>query len=360
MICYAARKSENLEPLLECRSSNRLRSLMSSIAEITDSSPAKFPVPFYNSSWTTRSLVAGLAIISLLRASVFIDHSWLGYLPWIVSLVVYGLLPQIFLLLFPIITRIPRSRFFIPSWRRCLVEFGIAILVVIAVAIVAALVNFILDRISPGTSLEPEQFTRLSESSQTSLVLLILSFSFTFVPVAEELFFRGFLQNALRARLPWTLAIVTQSLIFGFGHTFGMVHSIAASVMGLILALVYEWRKTLITPMLIHGLSNALSALSVLLLALAYANSPVLGVGGDTKDAAVVVRLIVPDSAAEKAGLQIGDEIASFNGQPIRDFRQLAQSVRLHKAGDTIPVSVKRAGSSMTLNVVLQRRDQYR
>ena len=82
-----------------------------------------------------------------------------------------------------------------------------------------------------------------------------------------------------------------------------------------------------------------------------------LGVGGDPKDTAVVVRHIVPNSAAEKAGLQVGDEITSFNGQPIRDFRQLVQTVRLCQTGDTILVSVKRAGSSVTVNVVLQRRE---
>lgn len=331
---------------------------MSSIAEVADPISAERAVPFYYSSWTTRSLVAGLAIIALLRASVLIDHRWLLYSPWILSLVVFALLPQVFFLLFPIISRIPRSRFYIPSWRRCSIELGIAIPVVVAVAIVGALVNLLLDRVSPGTSLQPEQFTRLSESPRTSLVLLILLFSFTFAPIAEELFFRGFLQNALRARLPWALAIAAQSLIFGFGHSFGSVHSIAASVMGLILGLVYEWRKTLIAPMLIHGLSNALSALSVLLLTLTYANSPVLGVGGDPKDTTAVVRHIVPGSAAENAGFQIGDEIDAFNGQPVRDFRQLAQGVRRCQPGDTIPVSVKRAGSSVTLKVILQRRNQ--
>jgi membrane protease YdiL (CAAX protease family) len=331
---------------------------MSSITEFDDSSSTKCAVPFYNSRWTTRSLVAGLAILLFLRASVFIDHRWLAYSPWIVSLIIFGLLPQAFLLLFPILTRIPRSRFYAPSRRRCLIEFAIAMLAVIGVATVGSVVNLILDRIAPGTSLEPEQFTRLSESSQNLLVVLILSFSFTFAPVAEELFFRGFLQNAFRARLPRTLAIIAQSLIFGFGHSFGIVHSMAASVMGVILGLVYEWRKTLIAPMLIHSLSNALSALSVLLLAVAYAKSPVLGVGGDPKDAAAVVRHIVPDSAAEKAGIQIGDEITAFNGQPIHDFRQLAQSVRRYQPGDTIPVSAKRAGSSVTFNVVLQRRSR--
>jgi S1-C subfamily serine protease len=88
----------------------------------------------------------------------------------------------------------------------------------------------------------------------------------------------------------------------------------------------------------------------------AYANSPVLGVGGDPKDAACVIRQIVPDSAAEKAGLQVGDIVIAFNGQAIRDFPHLAKTVRLYQIGDTIPVSINRAGSSMEVNVVLQRR----
>jgi S1-C subfamily serine protease len=88
----------------------------------------------------------------------------------------------------------------------------------------------------------------------------------------------------------------------------------------------------------------------------AYANSPVLGVAGAPDDSVCVIRHVVQDSAASKAGLQVGDVVIAFNGQAIRDFPHLAKSVRLYQPGDTIAVSINRAGSTMKVNVVLQRR----
>jgi membrane-associated protease RseP (regulator of RpoE activity) len=186
----------------------------------------------------------------------------------------------------------------------------------------------------------------------------MLLFWFTFAPIAEEVFFRGFLQNAFRHRMPLTLAIITQSLIFGVCHFFGAMHAGVAFVLGLLLTLLYEWRQTLIAPMAVHAGINAVAALGVAVMSVAYANSPVLGVSSDPNDSVCVIRQVVPDSAADKAGLQVGDIVVSFNGQAIRDFPQLRETVRLYQPGDTIPVAIDRAGSTMEVSVVLQRRGE--
>ena len=314
------------------------------------------PLPFRDSRWRTRWLFIGLAVLFLWRSTGFVDREWLPQFPWWVWLVVTGLIPQAFLLLFPIITRSPRGRLHIPTPKRCLIEFGIAIPVVIVTIVALAAINYLLDRLSPGTSLAPDAVTSMAQSSRPTFVYLMLLFSFTFAPVAEEVFFRGFLQNVLRLRMPWSLAVITQSLIFGFCHFFGAMHAGVAFILGLLLTLVYEWRRTLVAPILVHAGINAVAALGVVFMTVAYANSPVLGVTGDPNDAACVIRQVMPDSAAYKAGLEVGDVVVSFNGQPIRSFPHLAETVRLYRPGDTIPVSIKRAGSSMEVSVVLQRR----
>jgi membrane protease YdiL (CAAX protease family) len=313
-------------------------------------------VPFHNSHWKTRWLFVGLAVVFLWRSTAFIDREWLAQFPWWTRAVVFGLIPQAFLLFYPIVTRIPRGRYYIPTLRRCLIEFGIAIPVVIAFTAAAAAIDFLLDRLSPGTSLQPEAIQRMAESSRPIITYLFLVFSFTVAPVAEEVFFRGFLQNAFRVRMPWTLSIVTQSLLFGFCHSFGVIHSGAAFVGGLLLTLVYKWRQMLIAPILVHAGVNAVEAVGVAIMTMAYANSPVLGVAGAPNDTVCVIRDIVPDSAADKAGLQVGDVVLAFNGEVIRNFPHLAKTVRLYQPGDTIPVSINREGSTMEVNVVLQRR----
>ena len=155
-----------------------------------------------------------------------------------------------------------------------------------------------------------------------------------------------------------TLAILGQSLIFGFCHFFGTVHSGAAFIAGLLFTLVYEWRQTLIAPILVHAGFNAVNAISVAAMTVAYANSPVLGVAGAPNDVTCMIQQILPNSAAEKAGLQVGDVVIAFNGQAIRDFPHLVETVRRYQPGDKIPVSIKRAGSLMEVNVELQRRNE--
>jgi membrane protease YdiL (CAAX protease family) len=312
-------------------------------------------VPFHYSHWKTRWLIIGLTPILLWRSSVYFDREWLSQIPWWIWMVVAGLIPQLFLLLFPIFTRTPRSGICIPTLRRCMIEFGIAIPVVVVSMAAWAALELLVSRLwSDASLLELEK--RIAESPRPMLTYMFLIFSFTFAPVAEEVFFRGFLFNAFRVRMPWVLAIVTQSLLFGFSHVFGLVHSAGACVAGLILAIIYEWRKTLVTPILVHAGCNAVAAVGVVVMMAAYANSPILGVGGDPKDTACVIRQIVPDSAADKAGLQVGDVVIAFNGQAIHEFPQLANAVRLYQPGDTIPVSIKRDGTLIDVNVILQRR----
>ena len=253
-------------------------------------------------------------------------------------------------------TRRPRRPIYIPKLTRCLIEFGIAIPVVIVTIAALAAANYLLGRLSPGTSLEPDAMKQMSESSQPKFLYPMLLFSFTFAPMAEEVFFRGFLQNAFRQRMPLTLAIIVQSLIFGVCHFFGAMHAGVAILLGLLLTLLYEWRKTLIAPIFVHSGINAVAALGVAIMAVTYANGPVLGVNGDPNPSECAIRQVVPQSAADKAGLKVGDIVISFNGQPIRDFPHLRETVRLYQPGDRIPVSITRAGSQMEVNVILHRR----
>lgn len=60
-----------------------------------------------------------------------------------------------------------------------------------------------------------------------------------------------------------------------------------------------------------------------------------------------------PGSAAEKAGMRVGDLIVAFNGQPIREFRELPLRVSTTPPGTEASVVVVRDGKRRTLKVVL-------
>jgi len=71
-----------------------------------------------------------------------------------------------------------------------------------------------------------------------------------------------------------------------------------------------------------------------------------------------VLDQVIAGSPAEKAGFRVGDRIVAFNGDPITDFRQLADRVGPHP-GDRVTLAVERAGRRLvvplTIGTVIER-----
>lgn len=70
---------------------------------------------------------------------------------------------------------------------------------------------------------------------------------------------------------------------------------------------------------------------------------------------AVIVR-VLPNSPAEKAGLQSQDVIVEFNGVPIRSIAHLQSLVGRTPPGTTVPVKIVRGGKEMVVNVKVGER----
>lgn len=87
----------------------------------------------------------------------------------------------------------------------------------------------------------------------------------TIIPFAEELYFRGVLYPWLRKRLGFWLGALINGLLFGFAHL-NIAIGTAAFVLGLILALSYEYSKSLWVPFLIHAIHNSTKILLLYLL----------------------------------------------------------------------------------------------
>ena len=92
-----------------------------------------------------------------------------------------------------------------------------------------------------------------------------------------------------------------------------------------------------------------------------------VGIGGVATDAVdefglkdrngAVVLNIVPGSAAEKAGLELGDVIIAYNGKPIRNRDELVAMVTATKPGTTVPVRVVRDRQERTISVTVDELD---
>ncbi len=71
----------------------------------------------------------------------------------------------------------------------------------------------------------------------------------------------------------------------------------------------------------------------------------------------VLVNRVVPDSPADKAGLEKGDIITSFNGRSVNSPTALADAVSDGKDGQSVSVRLVRDGQSRTITAKLATRD---
>ena len=89
--------------------------------------------------------------------------------------------------------------------------------------------------------------------------LLTLLMGAVIAPLAEEIFFRGFMYGGLRARLGVRWAIIVTALFFAALH-FSWEFLIPILILGIFLALLYELTGSLYPGMILH-VSNNLIAL---------------------------------------------------------------------------------------------------
>jgi membrane protease YdiL (CAAX protease family) len=107
-----------------------------------------------------------------------------------------------------------------------------------------------------GLSAPPSEIPFLTPHGPAQL--LLASLLAMVVAVAEEIIFRGYLLLRLRAVTgsPVT-AVLLSSVIFSFGHGYEGTAGIATvAVMGVVLAIVYLSRGSLVVPVIIHFLQD--------------------------------------------------------------------------------------------------------
>lgn len=79
-------------------------------------------------------------------------------------------------------------------------------------------------------------------------------------PVIEELLFRGLAYSRIREYCRPGLAMVLSGLLFGIYHM-NMVQGIYATLLGIVLAYVYEKFHTIAAPIIFHAAANIMSVL---------------------------------------------------------------------------------------------------
>ena len=60
------------------------------------------------------------------------------------------------------------------------------------------------------------------------------------------------------------------------------------------------------------------------------------------------------DTPAQRAGLQKGDLIVAFDGKPVRTLEDYSMLLFAHKPGDTVAITIRRAGETLELTARLE------
>ncbi len=92
------------------------------------------------------------------------------------------------------------------------------------------------------------------ELSKKLGVIDIFFLNIFMVAPSEELLFRGLLQPKI--------GLIPASLLFGLVHWFGYFNIpqvVGATFLGLMLGLLFEWNKNIVTPIIAHATTNILS-----------------------------------------------------------------------------------------------------
>ncbi len=69
-----------------------------------------------------------------------------------------------------------------------------------------------------------------------------------------------------------------------------------------------------------------------------------------------LVKAVTGDSPAEKAGIEPGDVIVEWNGQPVTTDRELQLLIAHSPTGSKVPVKLFRGGKQISLNVEVVER----
>lgn len=105
-----------------------------------------------------------------------------------------------------------------------------------------------------------EEFFLIGLDSWQGIVLSLLGIG-VLVPIAEEIFFRGLLFDWFRNKMPIWAAVLITSLLFGLAHYDSWIVMVSTFIMGVALALAYQYTKSIWISIFIHIFTNSGSIL---------------------------------------------------------------------------------------------------
>lgn len=85
-------------------------------------------------------------------------------------------------------------------------------------------------------------------------------------------------------------------------------------------------------------------------------NDPYIGIKGDPNSKEARIGHVFPESPAAKAGIMVGDMIASVDGVSVADFAAFKAVINDHEPGDQLNLKIKRGDQDVEIKVKLAKR----
>lgn len=151
----------------------------------------------------------------------------------------------------------PISVFGLPRrpWREARLGAGFGLLVLFASATVTAAVRSVWIAFAHHP---PHVPARIATHASVLTIVLFGFASVVLAPVAEELLFRGFIYRTLRQRYGMTVGMLLSSGVFALVHIYPPVLP-GLFVSGILLAVAYERRKSLLVNIVAHAINNLIA-----------------------------------------------------------------------------------------------------
>jgi membrane protease YdiL (CAAX protease family) len=101
----------------------------------------------------------------------------------------------------------------------------------------------------------------LISSEDKSEIWIIIILAVVIAPIVEEIMFRGALYSWMRVHFSPGFSIFCSSLIFAALHPQGLIGVFPLLIIGIVLALLREWRGNLISAIFAHACFNGATLL---------------------------------------------------------------------------------------------------
>lgn len=313
---------------------------------------------FAESHWSTWALLGTVGLLALYSVAEVVPTASLPKIlepeDWGEVRLVLGLLNMIALIFAPLYLRTPRGFFSVqwPTWRTVVKEFFVSLPLVFGMWLWLLALSMLAKYCFPAVNTSPPR-SPMNSSTDNHFLYPVFVYAFTLAPLFEECFFRGFLFNALRTRLPWMAAMGIASTLFAFVHGYSAFGTFLVAGIGCYLTLVYRWRKTLVTPVYVHALHNLMMGVALMQAPPTFPNGPRLGVHGMPSENGYVVESVVSNSPAAEAGLKAGDVLQQIDEQSASGARELREILQNYKPGMKVHIHLLRGGKDQDVDATL-------